>query len=44
MKTWIPRLILAAFALVLAFAVYWGYKMQKEPGKPGQSSIGRVWA
>jgi hypothetical protein len=43
MKTWIPRLILTAFALLLAFAVYWGYKLQKEPGLPGYSFSIRAW-
>lgn len=30
MKTWIPRLIMAGFACMLAYAFYWGYGMLKE--------------
>ncbi|WP_438445926.1 hypothetical protein [Gorillibacterium sp. sgz5001074] len=31
MKIWIPRMILITFALLLAAAVYWGYKNTSHP-------------
>lgn len=38
MRIWIPRLILLAFALLLAYAVYWGYKNTQKPVNTGNSA------
>lgn len=38
MKLWIPRLIMATFALMLVYAVYWGYKNTRPHQEQGHET------